>query len=149
MPQTPALKTLAIALLASLALAACSPEGETPAEHSSADRGAGHTRSSSGLRAGRVNAGEKLASTKQEATGQACVDCHGAEGNTPNGPDRPKIGGQYADYLEHALMAYRKGDRTNITMVGQATELTDQQIADVSAFFAAAPGELRDLDGIQ
>ena len=141
---------LAIALLSALALAACGGNGEAPAgEHAAEAAHEAPKSSSAGLPEGNLEAGRKLAGVKMGANNQSCVDCHGAEGNTPNGPDRPKIGGQYADYLEHALMAYRKGDRTNITMVGQATELTDQQIADLSAFFAAAPGELRDLDGIQ
>ena len=139
----PTKHALAIALLATAALAGCGQEG-APAE-------AAHEApksSSAGLPQGDVEAGRKLAAVKMGANNQSCVDCHGAEGNTPNGPDRPLIGGQYADYLEHALMAYRKGDRSNITMAGQAAELTDQQIADVSAFFAAQPGTLQDLDGI-
>ena len=58
-------KTLAIApalLALTLALSACSG-GDTPAEHSAADRTAGHTSSSSGLPAGHIAAGEKLATT--------------------------------------------------------------------------------------
>ena len=138
-------KTPAIALLASLALAACSPAGQTPAEHSSADRAAGHTSSSSGIPAGRVDAGEKLAATKQEATGQACVDCHGAGGNAPIDPSYPKLGGQYHDYLAHSLQMYRDGDRANALMASQAKALTDQQIADLAAYFGSQPSELRDL----
>jgi cytochrome c553 len=141
--------TLAIALFAAFALSACGGDAP-PADGHAAEASHGAPRSSSaGLPAGHVEAGEKLANLKMGANNQSCIDCHGPDGNTPNGPDRPKIGGQYADYLEHALMAYRKGDRTNITMVGQATELTDQQIADVSAYFAAAPSQLQDLDGLQ
>jgi cytochrome c553 len=137
---------IATALLAILALAGCGQEG-APAEGTDAAHGAPKS-SSAGLPQGNLEAGRKLASVKMGANNQSCVDCHGADGNAPNGPDRPMIGGQYADYLEHALMAYRKGDRSNITMAGQATELTDQQIADVSAFFAAQPGKVQDLDGI-
>ena len=141
-------KTPAIALLASLALAACSPAGQTPAEHSSADRAAGHTSSSSGIPAGRVDAGEKLAATKQEATGQACVDCHGAGGNAPIDPSYPKLGGQYHDYLAHSLQMYRDGERSNALMASQAKTLTDQQIADLAAYFGAQPSQLRDLSDL-
>ena len=150
---------LAIALLAATGtlslglLSACSPAGETPAEHSSADRSEGHTSSSSGLPAGDAAAGAKLAETKNAKTGQACVDCHGENGNKPIDPSYPKIGGQYSDYIAHALLAYRKGDRggspTTDLMAGQAKALTDQQIADLGAYFGGGEGELRDLHGVQ
>jgi cytochrome c553 len=143
----------AVALLASaLALAACSPAGQTPAEHSSADRGEGHTRSSSGLPEGHAAAGEKLAGTKNAKTGQACVDCHGAAGNAPIDPTYPKLGGQYHDYIAHSLQMYRDGDRggspTSDLMAGQAHDLTDQQVADLAAYFGTQPTQLRDLHGI-
>ena len=141
-------KTLPLALLASLALAACSPAGQTPAEHSSADRAEGHTNSSSGIPAGRVDAGEKLATTRNAATGQACVDCHGPGGNAPIDPSYPKLGGQYHDYLAHSLQMYRDGDRQNLLMASQAKQLTDQQIADLAAYFGAQPSQLRDLSDL-
>ena len=134
-------KHLAIALLASLALAACSPSAEAPEGHASA-----HTASSSsGLPEGHAAAGETLAGTKQAATGQACVDCHGAAGNAPIDPSYPKLGGQYRDYLAHSLQMYRDGARGNALMASQAKSLTDQQIADLAAYFGSQPSELRDL----
>jgi cytochrome c553 len=137
---------LAIALLAATALlSACSPAGETPAEHSSADRSEGHTSSSSGLPAGDAAAGAKLAETRNPKTGQACVDCHGASGNAPIDPTYPKLGGQYHDYIAQALQKYRDGDRKQVLMASQAAELTDQQIADLAAYFGSQPTQLRDL----
>jgi len=137
---------LAIALLAATGLlAACSPAGETPAEHSSADRAEGHTTSSSGLPAGDAAAGAKLAETKNAKTGQACVDCHGAGGNAPIDPTYPKLGGQYHDYVAHALQMYRDGERKHALMASQAADLTDQQIADLAAYFGSQPTQLRDL----
>jgi cytochrome c553 len=140
--------TLAIALLAA-ALAGCSPAGQTPAEHSSADRSAGHTSSSAGLPAGHAAAGEKLAGTKNAKTGQACVDCHGAGGNAPIDPTYPKLGGQYYDYIAHSLQAYRDGDREHALMSSQAKKLSDQQIADLAAYFGNEPTQLRDLHGLE
>lgn len=142
---------LAIALLAATGLlsasmlSACSPAGETPAEHSSADRSEGHTKSSSGIPAGDAAAGAKLAGTKNAKTGQACVDCHGAGGNAPIDPTYPKLGGQYHDYIAQALQKYRDGDRKQSLMASQAAELTDQQIADLAAYFGSQPSQLRDL----
>ncbi|ALN63697.1 cytochrome c554 domain protein [Lysobacter antibioticus] len=140
---------LAIALFSVLTLAACSQGGEVPAGHSSADRDAGHTSSSAGLPAGNVAAGEKLASVKGKATGQSCVDCHGAEGNAPIDPTYPKLAGQYHDYIAHSLQMYRDGDREHALMSSQAKDLNDQQIADLSAYFGSREkGQLRDLHGI-
>ena len=137
---------IAAALIASLGLVAgCSPSGQTPAEHSSADRSAGHTKSSSGLPDGHAEAGEKLATTRNPKTGQSCVDCHGASGNVPLVPTYPKLGGQYHDYIAHSLQMYRDGDRGNVLMASQAAELSDQQIADLAAYFGSQPSQLRDL----
>lgn len=118
---------------AATALAACAPpEGES---------------SSAGLPKGRVDAGEMQANAKGEATGQSCVDCHGADGNQPLDPTYPLIGGQYADYLGHALQQYRSGRRDHALMSNQAQGLTDQQIADLAAYFAAQQTRLSDLSG--
>lgn len=142
------LRGLAIASLA-LALAACSNSGDAPAGHSSADRNQGHTSSSSGLPAGNAAAGEKLASAKGKATGQSCVDCHGAEGNAPIDPTYPKLAGQYHDYIAHSLQMYRDGDREHALMSSQAKDLSDQQIADLAAYFGSREkGTLRDLHNI-
>lgn len=132
--------TLALSLLASCVLAACS--GGAESGHAEADA----TRSSSaGLPAGHVAAGEELATTKGQATGQSCIDCHGENGNAPIDASYPKLGGQYASYLGHALQAYRDGSRENALMSSQARELNDQQIADLAAYFGSRPSELSDL----
>jgi cytochrome c553 len=134
--------------MAASALAGCSPSDETPAGHSSADRAEGHSSSSAGLPAGHAEAGQKLATTKNPESGQSCVDCHGAAGNAPIAPIYPKIGGQYHDYLAHSLQMYRDGDRDNAMMAMQAKKLTDQQIADLAAYFSVQPSLLRDLHGL-
>ena len=135
---------LAIALLAALALAACSK-----GDHASTDEAhSGASSSSAGLPAGHVMTGEQLAKAKGKATGQSCIDCHGADGNAPIDPTYPKLGGQYADYLEHALQAYRSGDRQHALMSPQATDLSDQDIADLGAYFGSRPTKLRDLHGL-
>lgn len=143
---------IATALLAAtmtMAMAACTSADKTPAEHSSADRAEGHSKSSSGLPAGHVEAGEKLANIKNVATGQSCIDCHGAAGNAPIAPIYPKLGGQYYDYLAHSLQMYRDGDRDNAMMASQAKSLSDQQIADLATYFGAQETHLRDLHGLK
>ncbi|MCC8361524.1 cytochrome c [Lysobacter sp. A6] len=136
---------LAIALL-TLALTACSgAEAPTAEAEGGAEAHEAVKSSSAGLPGGDIEAGKTLAASKNATTGQACVDCHGADGNAPIDPSYPKIGGQYADYLEHALLAYRKGDRQHPLMASQAKDLTDQQIADLGAYFQSVPGQLADL----
>ena len=133
-----------LAFACALALSACG--GQAEGEHAEE---AGHGSSSAGLPSGNIEAGKALASKKGAATGQACVDCHGADGNSPIDATYPKLGGQYADYIEHSLVAYRSGDRGGSTttdlMASQAKELTDQQIADLAAYYGSVQGQLRDL----
>ncbi|CBA16109.1 c-type cytochrome [Xanthomonas albilineans] len=142
----------AIVLLATLWLGACSQSqvesSSTSAGdpgHASGEHGAG---SSAGLPGGRIAIGEKLAQAKGKATGQNCINCHGAEGNAPIDPTYPKLGGQYGDYLAHALQAYRSGDRQHPLMSQQAAQLSDQDIADLAAYFGSRTTKLRDLHGV-
>ena len=137
-----------LALACALALSACGKQEEHATEAAGHEAEAAHASSSAGLPHGNAEAGKALAS-KKGASGQACVDCHGAEGNAPIDASYPKLGGQYADYIAHSLQAYRSGDRsgspTTDLMASQAKELSDQQIADLSAHFAGATSQLRDL----
>jgi cytochrome c553 len=69
-----------------------------------------------------------------------CIGCHSIPGYQASFPQVyrvPKIGGQSPQYIESALKAYRQGDRSHPTMRGIARGLTDQQIADVAAYYAA------------
>ena len=80
-----------------------------------------------------------------------CLGCHGIEGYRNAYPSYrvPKLGGQKAAYIEIALKGYRDGARKHPTMVAQATSLTDQQIADVSAYLASIGGETVAAGGTQ
>ncbi|MFT4257947.1 MAG: c-type cytochrome [Pseudoxanthomonas sp.] len=142
---------IAIALSVALALAACS-KVEDPAI-SAADpghaSGAHNAGSSAGLPAGRIAAGEELAKAKGKATGQSCIDCHGNEGNAPIDDSYPRLGGQYGDYLAHALQQYRAGERQHMLMTPQAASLSDQDISDLAAYFGSRATQLRDLHGLK
>ena len=74
----------------------------------------------------------------------ACQACHGADGNSI-APIYPKLAGQYASYLVKALQDYRSGKRKNVVMAGFATTLSDQDIEDLAAYYAAMDSELGDL----
>ncbi len=67
---------------------------------------------------------------------QACIACHGATGASDN-VAFPMLAGQHADYLLHALKAYKSGDRQNAIMNGQAAALSEEDMRDLAAFYAA------------
>jgi cytochrome c553 len=67
-----------------------------------------------------------------------CIGCHGIKGYQASVPEVyrvPMISGQNAKYIASALTAYKKGDRKHPTMRGIAASLTDQDIADISAYY--------------
>ncbi|MET0517801.1 MAG: c-type cytochrome [Burkholderiaceae bacterium] len=67
-----------------------------------------------------------------------CIGCHGIPGYQASFPEVhkvPMIAGQNAKYIAAALTAYAKGERKHPTMRGIAQSLSDQDIADVAAFY--------------
>jgi len=67
-----------------------------------------------------------------------CVGCHAIPGYRSSYPtvyQVPMIKGQSAKYIEVALHAYRKGERSHPTMRGIAAGLSDQDIADLAAYY--------------
>lgn len=69
-----------------------------------------------------------------------CLGCHSIPGYQASFPEVykvPKISGQSARYIESALEAYKKADRRHPTMRGVADSLSEQDMADVAAFYAA------------
>ena len=68
-----------------------------------------------------------------------CAGCHGISGAVNAYPNYhvPRLGGQNADYIEVALQGYRDGLRSHPTMQAQAADLSDQEIADLAAYFAS------------
>jgi cytochrome c553 len=69
---------------------------------------------------------------------QMCAGCHGIEGWRTAFPEVypvPKIGGQHPAYIAKALQAYRNGDRSHPSMRAIAASLTDQDIADLAAYY--------------
>jgi cytochrome c553 len=68
-----------------------------------------------------------------------CIGCHAIPGYKAVFPEVyqvPMIGGQSAAYIESALKAYRKGDRKHPSMRGIAGSLSDQDIADLAAYYS-------------
>ncbi len=65
-----------------------------------------------------------------------CQGCHGINGVSTN-PTWPSLAGQQRSYLEKQLQAFRSGTRKNPVMNGLATGLSDQDIENLSAFYAS------------
>jgi cytochrome c553 len=80
------------------------------------------------------------AQTVQEKAA-TCAACHGPNGVSQN-PLYPSLAGQYRDYLEVSLKAYKTGARKNPVMAGMAAPLSDQDIKALAAYFAAQQGPL-------
>lgn len=83
-------------------------------------------------------------STTEGATGTAeagqakaatCVACHGVDGNSVN-PEWPSIAGQHAEYIVKQLQAFKNDVRVNILMTPMAKPLSDQDMADLAAYFS-------------
>ena len=83
-------------------------------------------------------AGDAAAGKEKSAT---CAACHGETGIATQ-PSYPTLAGQYASYIEESLKGYRSGARQNAIMAGFATQLSDQDIADLAAWFSSQEGPL-------
>lgn len=68
-----------------------------------------------------------------------CLGCHAIPSYSNAYPyyHVPKLGGQHEAYIVSALIAYRNGTRSHGTMQGNAESLSDQDIADIAAYFAS------------
>ena len=71
-----------------------------------------------------------------EAKAAVCMACHGPQGNSSN-PDWPKLAGQHANYIVSQLLAFKAGTRSNPLMSPQAALLSEQDMINVAAYFAA------------
>ncbi|MBU1621241.1 MAG: cytochrome c [Gammaproteobacteria bacterium] len=69
-----------------------------------------------------------------------CAACHGAEGVSVI-PDYPNLAGQKVKYLESSIKAYRDGQRKHAVMSPMAAGLSDADILDLAAYFAALPAK--------
>jgi cytochrome c553 len=89
----------------------------------------------SSLLAGAAQAQEGSADAGQTKS-VTCAACHGADGNSIT-PDWPSLAGQHANYIVRQLRAFKSGDRVNVTMKPFADMLSEQDMLDLAAYFAA------------
>ena len=86
--------------------------------------------------AGSAYAGGDAAAGKTKSA--VCAGCHGADGNSL-APNFPKLAGQHANYLLKQLREFKSGVRKDSTgmMPGMVAALSEQDMADISAYFAS------------
>lgn len=89
--------------------------------------------------AGNAFSGQALAAGSAEA-GQAksvtCSACHGMDGNSLN-PEWPSLAGQHESYIVKSLQSFKTGTRQNVLMSSMAQPLTDEDMVDLAAYYAA------------
>lgn len=80
------------------------------------------------MAAGDVDAGKEKS--------QPCAACHGPDGNSPSG-EWPSLAGQGEKYLVEQIQAFKAGDRQNALMAPMVANLSEQDMADLAAYFSA------------
>ena len=80
------------------------------------------------MAAGDVSAGKGKA--------MVCAACHGADGNSPLDMF-PKLAGQHESYIAKQLADFKSGARVNAVMAPMVANLTEQDMADLGAFYAS------------
>jgi cytochrome c553 len=73
---------------------------------------------------------------------RACAVCHGVLG-LASAPDAPNLAGQNERYVAEQLKAYRSGKRNHAVMAVIAKPLSDEDIEDLSAWFASLVVEVK------
>lgn len=66
----------------------------------------------------------------------SCQACHGLDGLSKN-PEAPNLAGQIEPYLVKALTEYKSGERKNESMNIVAKDLSEQDIADIAAYYSS------------
>lgn len=77
--------------------------------------------------------------TAGQTKAAACGACHGADGNSM-AATFPRLAGQNARYIYKQLQDFKSGRRVNASMQGMVLPLTEQDMADVAAYFAEQKG---------
>jgi alcohol dehydrogenase (cytochrome c)/quinohemoprotein ethanol dehydrogenase len=98
-----------------------------------------------GHAAGDAARGAVLAVRGNSAGAPGCALCHAYDGVSDGSGAFPRIAGQSAWYLGRQLAAFRSGLRNNAIMSPIASRLTDDDIADVSAWYASSAAPLLPL----
>lgn len=118
---------LAATLVASAAMAQGTPQQAAPAASGTAAPAAATASAQpEGPLPGNAKAGQAKAAV--------CGACHGMDGNSTVA-QYPKLAGQNEEYIVRQLHNFKSGKRQNAIMLGFASQLSDQDMADIGAYF--------------
>jgi len=82
-----------------------------------------------------------------KAQSAACGACHGQDGASPIDPSYPVLAGQSAVYLLRQLNAIQSNTREIPLMAGQLNGKSQQDLADIAAYYASLPGKVGQAQG--
>jgi len=82
---------------------------------------------------------------KGKSLSATCAACHSMDGNSVN-PIWPSLAGQHEKYLERQINLFRSGERENALMAPMVAGLSDQDSADLAAYFASQELKLKAAD---
>ena len=83
--------------------------------------------------------------TAGQTKAAVCGACHGPDGNSA-APNFPKLAGQGERYLLKQMQDIKGGKRTVVEMTGLLNNLSDQDLADIAAYFASQKGSIGAAD---
>ena len=92
-----------------------------------------------------VQAGGNAEAGKAQAA--ACAACHGQDGATPIDPTYPNIAGQNEKYLLTQMQMIQDNSRNIPLMAGQLTGKSEQDLADIAAYYASLPSKVSQASG--
>jgi cytochrome c553 len=79
----------------------------------------------------------------------ACGACHGATGSATTMPVYPKLAGQHASYIAKQLADFKSGTRNDPIMMGMSAALSEEDMADIAAYFASQETSIGSADAEQ
>lgn len=128
-----------LALAALLSSAAALAENDKPAAQPPASNEAA-TKQSANEAPGdelklRIGPGDPVAG---KSKAEVCFGCHGEDGNSTD-PMAPKLAGQYGIYIAKQIRNFQATTRTHQIMSGMAATVSDDDLADISAYYASQP----------
>ena len=82
-----------------------------------------------------------------KAQSLVCAACHGQDGATGLDPTYPNLAGQNEQYLYNQLTMIQNNQRVIVLMTGQLIGKSDQDLRDLSAYYASLPGKLGQAQG--
>ncbi len=97
-----------------------------------------------GLSTGAHAAGD---AEKGKAQSAACAACHGQDGATPIDPSYPTLAAQNEKYLLRQLQLIQSEERAIALMAGQLNGKSEQDLADIAAYYASLPAKVGQAEG--